>query len=457
MPSAAIFFLVGVSVALFACAWPLEITDMHDHAHQADAKNGESKPTQPNWRDTDDEFWRLVKRAWGVRRATLCTLPFFSDFCTGAGHSLACGGTAVHGNSWYNMSMQQPQPDLTFKGQPPAGFKATLCSEVAFSGDTSVHLAGPVAGPTCLRLFRAAVPMPPEGLRARLTVAVGGGVALRLCLRIRRMIRPSATGSPEGSRGREGSEAVVELGSGTDPRVSGTPFLPTATFKAASRATEVPFGPHAPLGSGPKPQAWTTMEFTVLPSDLPKWAQRPGEAALTSLDVVLAPRLPGGACQCNSFIGGVAVWSATVPLPACLPVKALTAQDVTVDIVEKPDGSEEATLAAVLTWIPPPGVHQCHVWLRVGISKQSESPQQGPGSSTTRAGGAENRGVKSGVVWGAAEWLGVACGQGFVVHGVTLPKGAVGAKLSVASAAAGGMQLLREASTVTIDVRNGMG
>lgn len=238
---------VGLSVALFACAWPYErhamametinalnITDISGHgsgnghggtkevariakdkgSDAGDTNDDHSKhsiksmdkvaltslhgSTKPGhhspWHEIDEEFWSLIEQAWNVQRAVLCTLPFYSDFCVGTGRRVYQQGTVLFDKPWYNLSMQSMLPTLRFLHKKPESLVARLMHDAsavapAYTGCAVVHIGGPVSSPVAVQLFPASVPMPSTGIKAKMAVAVGGsGVTVRLCFRIQKIL-----------------------------------------------------------------------------------------------------------------------------------------------------------------------------------------------------------------------------------------------------------------------------
>lgn len=500
--SSNVYMRAGLSVALFAIAWPFEMCELRDtaediHTPQNNNNNNnnsgkelelEKEDYRDRWILQDAQFWGLIKRAWGVRRATVCALPFFSDFSNGAGPALTCAGRTVFPEPWYTMSLQSPQPELVFKGHKPQELAGSFPSDVSYSGGTCLRFFGELSSPVCVRLFRGAAPVPAGGLRARFTIAVSGsGTSLRLGLRFRKRISgvpDPVTQDLSPRRGEVGEcEWGVELGP-VDPRQASktTPFFPQSVFKPASRAIEVAFlsiststmrenrqqpvnseggGGHGDHLQQP-PHAWTTFDFALQPTDLPKWIAR-GHGVLTAIEIVADSTVVGATCPCNAFIGAIAVGGMQHGcLPQCASVKGLHVEGITVarsSEIPHPHGIERGVvepinnrrgvllLSATLAWKMPLGVWQCHVYMRVGV----KCPMEGNGGLKKELEGQKQQ-PRRRVEWSAPRMIGMACCPAFRVSSAVLPEGTVGVRLIVASTAVGGMQPLREAATATVRI-----
>jgi hypothetical protein len=459
----------GLSVALFAVAWPFEMHEMGAPPPAA------APPAQRyTWQAEDDEFWRRISAAWGPRRAVLRALPAASDFCAGAGRAFAAAGRPLRPAAWYNLSLQSLQPALAFRGGAPAQLVARVTSEAAFSGGSAVQLCGRLAGPVVLRLFKASAPLPAEGLRASFTAAVSRGVTLRLCLRLQRS-RESAGGEEEsvavemgplGAAGTAAATAALQAGGGGRAR---------AAFRPAAKVSEVPCTPlpgGAPGALGASaPSQWATWRCSLGPAELPGWALE--SCVLASVEVVAGPAVGGATCECNCLIGewpwvcmpcfcccrgsvdetfalaaGSRV-SCIVPPPAgavsirpmcgesgaeSVPVQALEASRVELDRQVAPGGAAVVLLSTLLRWafLGGGGGGRRHVWVRF---------------ATAAAGAA---GSPSKQHWSLPLWLGVACAPAYAVARLQLPYGATAARFFVAAGADSGA--LRQAAAATVMV-----
>lgn len=193
----------GLSAAIFAPGWVYE-------AHGG----GEGFAARQH------EYWRRVAAVWPSRVGSHEGLPLATNFCGGEGRGLYVEGRCVRSSPWFNLSAQQPQPNLVPSasaspaGQAaaaraassPAAPHATLIDTIVFDGSCSLLLeaaAAPVvagpgsspgvglgpgvgtgsrAGQAPVLLFPVLFSMPCAGLDAEVVVRLGPGARVRLAL-----------------------------------------------------------------------------------------------------------------------------------------------------------------------------------------------------------------------------------------------------------------------------------
>ena len=291
----------GLSVALFACAWPFEkyqeydvdgdqgdvdgdavVVRVHASPH-ATAKSiftgtgtgrgGGSVPstgtgTCTAWHARDDEFWSVLVKSWGVNRAVVCSLPMFTDFCEGAGGG-GCvqAGVVTASHPWYNLALQSLQPSISWRGRRPRDVEVGITTAASFNGGSSLFLVGSVAGSHVLRLFRAAAPLSRStlhpGLKIRFAVAASAGLQVFLVLRLRKMMARKKKGGggggvdnkdddedefDPGGESKEANELVLEMGSGGSSKSTGAGTSSLATPNNAAVVQKLSTNPmKAPL------------------------------------------------------------------------------------------------------------------------------------------------------------------------------------------------------------------
>jgi mannosyl-glycoprotein endo-beta-N-acetylglucosaminidase len=499
-----------VSVALFACAWPYE--EKHGAAVDNDVEareiRGEASGTLLNasgssrevkytsrtsdspalsrrksrrltaWQVRDDEFWKLIQKSWGLRRATLCSTPFFSDFNTGIGTGLAQSGSVVYPASWYNLRLQSSQPIIGFLGKRPRGVHARLTTAAAFNGGSSVHLSGNLHETVSVKLFRAAAPVSGQGLRVSFTAAVCCGVHISLCLRLRK--------AHEEQKKKE--ELLIELvcnspttttTSGASMTTSAQPSAGRVVQKFSSQKLTTPFTwlpseDDPTISAGNKycstlsttmlPKEWSTWQFSVAPGDVLSQGWDLEQSILASIEVTAAPKVSGAGCPCQVYIGAVSVWGTNeehkAP-PTCSPVEELVVENVTVKKMRGASGGFTAVLSARLKWNSTNYSHnRAHVWVRIGSYNKNNKSMQGTifACPSLRDAPASTSAVvaSGGADLSSPRWVGVSCGSGFALSNFVLPESAEFVRVYIATSAWSFSQPLRLATAVTIPLPYGV-
>lgn len=154
----------GLSAALFAQAWPFECEDEWQGC--------------AGWKHRNAVFWQRISTAWPCRPPTLLVLPFHTDFCIGSGHGLIHRGQPLHDLAWINLSRTTPLPLLEWHAPATTSLRAGLTSKAAFSGCSSIRVHGSLVSSHRLRLFGAAVALPPDGMRISFVAAVSCSTVL---------------------------------------------------------------------------------------------------------------------------------------------------------------------------------------------------------------------------------------------------------------------------------------
>ncbi|KAG7669540.1 hypothetical protein KSW81_007693 [Nannochloris sp. 'desiccata'] len=501
----------NVSVALFACAWPYENhqavcnDEEASSALEASGSSREAKYTPPNsapaairhskrrkltaWQVRDDEFWKLIQNSWGLRRTTLCSTPFFSDFNTGIGTGLTHSGSIVYPASWYNLRLQSVQPAIGFLGKRPNGVHARLTTAAAYNGGSSIHLGGNLHEAVSLKLFRAAAPLSGQGIKVRFTAAVCCAVNLSLCLRLRK------TNSQEievGEQQRKKEELLIELvcnsptarGASTMASSTSTVSPSPVVQKLSSQMLTSPFTwlpseDDSAISAGNKysttlsttmlPREWSTWQFSVAPGDVLSQGWDLAQSTLSSIEVTAAPKVPGAGCPCEVYIGAVALWGMheehKAP-PTCSPVEELVVENVAVKRMCIATGGSTAVLSARLSWKgnTSNSHNRAHVWVRIGSYNKtnksiqdtmfSSSPRAAPGSLS--ATGAGSAGARGGAELSSPRWVGISCGSGFALSNFILPESAEFVRVYIATSAWSFSQPLRLATAVTIPLPFGV-
>jgi hypothetical protein len=511
-----------VSVALFACGWPYEKHQAlcTDDTDEATALSHSKSRKLTAWQVRDDEFWKLIQKAWGLRRATLCSTPFFSDFNTGIGTGLSHSGSVVYPASWYNLRLQSVQPTIGFIGKRPSGVHARISTAAAFNGGSSIHLSGNLHKYVSLKLFRAAVPVSGQGLRVRFTAAVCRGLNLSVCLRLRQTYSP---GQDLIDEKRKKEELLIELVCNTTPgnttttnvsaMVSPPSKSPLASSSSGGRTgasnppsslqllppvlvqklssqtlttpfTWLPSEDDPTISAGKKysntlsttmiPREWSTWQFSVAPGDVQSHGWDLAQSTIASIEVIAAPKVSGAGCPCQVYIGAIALWGMheehKAP-PACSPVEELVVENVAVKRMPTVGGASTAVLSAKLSWTNGNNYNpRAHIWVRIGTYNKNNkviqdnmfrsSPRVAPPASPSALGGlASGSGGSSssaGPELSSPQWVGISCGYGFALSNFVLPEGAEFVRVYVATSAWSFSQPLRSATAVTIPLPFGV-
>jgi endo-beta-N-acetylglucosaminidase D len=440
-----------VSVALFACGWPYERhqalcnNDDVDNEEELQTVNPRSAAPKDStatasksrrltaWQVRDDEFWKLIQKSWGLRRATICSTPFYSDFNTGIGTASSHSGTVLSPASWYNLRLQSLQPTIGFLGKRPSGVHARITTAAAYTGGSSIHLSGNLHDAVSVKLFRAAAPVSGQGLRVKFTAAVCRGVNVSLRLRFRRTYSHAAAEEVDEQKRKE--ELILELlctspstssspgiGSsssgmnttsitaapppakssshsfyGTPTSAATAPPPPVFVQKFSSQTLTTPFSWHPSednpnISAGTKysntisstmlPREWSTWQFSVVPGDVAPQGWDLAQSALASIEVTAAPKVPGAGCQCQVYIGAVVLWGMheehKAP-PTCSPVEDLVVENVAVQRKLTASGGSTAVLSARLNWNFNSNMSsntRAHVWVRIGTYNKNEKAMQ---------------------------------------------------------------------------------
>jgi endo-beta-N-acetylglucosaminidase D len=529
-----------VSVALFACAWPYEkhqvvcnefdnepskcLQDDNGTGKEAEFREANYTSSTPNsainhsksrkltaWQVRDDEFWKLIQKAWGLRRATLCSTPFYSDFNTGIGTGLTHAGHSIYPASWYNLRLQSLQPTIGFLGKRPTGVHARITTAASYNGGSSIHLSGNLHHAVSVKLFRAAAPVSGQGIRVRFTAAVSRGVKLSVCLRLRKIYskeqhQERSEGISDNSSG-SGEELLIKLicntltpggGSSSDtgiltpappksPSASSTSSGPPIILQKLSNQTlTIPFtwlpsedNPNISAGnkysntlsSTMLPREWSTWQFSISPGDVLAQGWDLARSALASIEVTASPKVSGAGCPCQVYIGAIAVWGMheehKAP-PTCSSVEELVVEDVAVKRLLIASGGTAAVLSARLRWNAASGnstSNRAHVWVRVGTynkkAKEMQDNMFRSSPTAARAAAAAPTATGSSHTSGGAElsrpqWVGISCGSAFALSNFVLPEGAEFVRVYIATSAWSFSQLLRLATAVTIPLPFGV-
>lgn len=112
----------GLSVAIFAPGWLYECLEVRD-------------------------FWENQYKFWDLL-TELCyplsykSLPFSTSFCPGFGKHMFRQGKVIGKKTWFNLSLQQPQPTYHYMQASPHEGCTTVCIDEAYSGGGCLKLRG---------------------------------------------------------------------------------------------------------------------------------------------------------------------------------------------------------------------------------------------------------------------------------------------------------------------------
>lgn len=350
----------GLSVALFAMAWPFDC--------------GEPWSACGSWQQRDEQFWGNICAALGgAARPTVVALPFYTDFCVGSGQRLVQQGQPVMQQGWYNLSRQQPQPVLEWEQPVGDSITAAVSAQAAFSGANCFHVCGVLEQPASLRLFSAAVPLPPAGLRIAFTLGASGPVQPGLLLAVQQQA--------------DGSTATVRCGRGAplwdSADEGGRQLAAPATVETVAAFVKVEGAgssgspaASATLQAGvQRPKHWVQYTSLLAPVDYvgldAEQVAATGEVRLTAISLQLLPDMgaPGsdGTAAFELWMGDISLEPLGQDSPhegAPGSVDGLAASDIYGEQGIAPGGEGGLELSLTLSWRPPPGgVARCHVWI----------------------------------------------------------------------------------------------
>ncbi|XP_075671601.1 cytosolic endo-beta-N-acetylglucosaminidase 1 isoform X2 [Castanea sativa] len=114
------------SAAIFAPAWNYE-------THQL-----------PNFQTSQNRWWGLVEKSWGIVQNYPKDLPFYTNFDQGRGYHFSVDGAEISKDPWYNLSCQGFQPLLEFVDNPTLDSIQTLVdfNKASYSGGGNVTFKG---------------------------------------------------------------------------------------------------------------------------------------------------------------------------------------------------------------------------------------------------------------------------------------------------------------------------
>ncbi|KAM4093719.1 hypothetical protein ACB094_06G139600 [Castanea mollissima] len=114
------------SAAIFAPAWNYE-------THQL-----------PNFQTSQNRWWGLVEKSWGIVQNYPKDLPFYTNFDQGRGYHFSVDGAEISKDPWYNLSCQGFQPLLEFVDSPTLDSIQTLVdfNKASYSGGGNVTFKG---------------------------------------------------------------------------------------------------------------------------------------------------------------------------------------------------------------------------------------------------------------------------------------------------------------------------
>ncbi|KAL4620797.1 hypothetical protein ACB092_06G181900 [Castanea dentata] len=114
------------SAAIFAPAWNYE-------THQL-----------PNFQTSQNRWWGLVEKSWGIVQNYPKDLPFYTNFDQGRGYHFSVDGAEISKDPWYNLSCQGFQPLLEFVDNSTLDSIQTLVdfNKASYSGGGNVTFKG---------------------------------------------------------------------------------------------------------------------------------------------------------------------------------------------------------------------------------------------------------------------------------------------------------------------------
>uniref|UniRef100_A0A7N2MFH3 mannosyl-glycoprotein endo-beta-N-acetylglucosaminidase n=1 Tax=Quercus lobata TaxID=97700 RepID=A0A7N2MFH3_QUELO len=114
------------SAAIFAPAWNYE-------THQL-----------PNFQTSQNHWWSLVEKSWGIVQNYPKDLPFYTNFDQGHGHHFSVDGAEISNDPWNNLSCQGFQPLLEFVDNPTLDSIQALVdfNEASYSGGGNITFRG---------------------------------------------------------------------------------------------------------------------------------------------------------------------------------------------------------------------------------------------------------------------------------------------------------------------------